>query len=216
MVASLLRAEGHQVFAPTLTGLGERVHLASPVVGLDVHVEDLVRTLAFEDLDDVMLVGHSYAALVISQAAVHVRARLRHLVYVDAGIPGDGQTGFDLLGPEATARLTAAAERDGDGWLIPPPDASRLGIEDPDSARWVQAHLVPHPLKTYTQPVSLKALDTTSLPRTLIVCTRERATPDGVGLVRLPTGHDAMVTAPVELAAVLSGLTVQQAGRAPC
>src|SRR5215211_1043953 len=99
-VTPLLRAAGHEVFAPTLTGLGERSHLAHPDVGLTTHIQDIVNLLEYEDLNDVVLVGHSYSGMVITGVAEQVPGRLAHLVYLDAFVPENGQALVDLLPPE--------------------------------------------------------------------------------------------------------------------
>lgn len=119
-VAARLRAAGHAVFAPTLTGLGERIHLAHPGVDLATHVADVANVLAYEDLAGVVLVGWSYGGMAATGAADRAPARVARLVYVDAAAPEDGQCVFDIAGPEAREMLEAAAEREGDGWRIPP------------------------------------------------------------------------------------------------
>src|SRR4051812_23108269 len=102
-VAPLLRAAGHDVFTPTLTGVGERVHLAAPEVDLHLHVTDVANVLAFEDLTDVVLVGHSYAGMVITGVAEVASERLRQLVYLDALVPEAGQSAFDVWWPDRAA-----------------------------------------------------------------------------------------------------------------
>src|SRR6266498_5853186 len=91
-VAQRLRMEGHEVYTPTFTGLGERVHLASSEVGLETHIQDILGVLTYEDLHDVILVGHSYSGMVSTAVAERVPERLAHLVYVDAFVPQDGQS----------------------------------------------------------------------------------------------------------------------------
>src|SRR5215218_3749420 len=117
----LLRAAGHQVFTPALTGLGERSHLANAQIDLDTHVLDVVGVLEYEDLLQVVLVGHSYGGMVITGVADRVPERLAQLVYLDAEVPMDGQSEFDLLPPEERAVYEDAARERGDGWRIPPP-----------------------------------------------------------------------------------------------
>jgi len=126
-VARELRAAGHEVFTPTLTGSGERVHLASPEIDLDTHVLDVVNVLRYEDLHDVILVGISSAGMVITGAAERVPERIGHLIYLDAFVPQDGQSFVDVTGPEVAAGVAQAAQAYGDGWRIPhdPPDADR-------------------------------------------------------------------------------------------
>jgi pimeloyl-ACP methyl ester carboxylesterase len=198
-----LRAAGHEVFTPTLTGLGERSHLLTPNVGLDTHVQDVLQLLRFEELDNAVLVGHSYGWLVVAQVAEHAPECVRHLVAIDAGLPEDGQSGFDVLGPERASALMRRAIEFGDGWHIPPTSVEALGIIDPADQAWVERLLTPHPLRSYQQPLQLKNPRAASIPRTLIACNPKRTAPPGTRLVRLATGHDAMITAPAALSDVL-------------
>ena len=213
-VAPLLRAAGHEVYTPTLTGLGERVHLGTPETDLDTHIQDVVGLLECEELTGVILVGHSYAGMVIPGVADRVTARLRHLVYLDAFVPAAGQSGVDLL-PGAEARFRAAADAHGDGWLVPPPDPAGWGITDEADLRRMRAHLVGHPLATILQPLRLAQPAGAGLPRTYIYCA-EKAAPDASTAIaarlrddptwryrELSTGHEAMITMPRELADVL-------------
>jgi pimeloyl-ACP methyl ester carboxylesterase len=210
-VTSLLRAAGHVVHAPTLTGLGERAHLATPDVGLDTHVQDVLNVLAFEDLTDVVLVGHSYGGLVIAGVAEQAPERLAHLVYLDAQVADDGQASIDLVPPERRAAVEEAARTRGEGWRVPidvEPTLDGYGIVDPAERHWMAERLVPHPWKTVTDPLRLPTGRGRSLPRTFILCTR-RASPSrgaeraqrepGWRYREVDTGHDAMVTAPREL-----------------
>jgi pimeloyl-ACP methyl ester carboxylesterase len=148
-VARELQAAGHEVFTPTLTGSGERAHLASPEIDLETHVLDIVNVLRYENLRDVILVGISGGGMAITGAAEHVPERIGHLVYLDAFVPLDGQSIGDMLGPEMLAGFERAAEAYGDGWRVPhdPPDADRrtdvllnpvkqaLAVNDPDTAQ---------------------------------------------------------------------------------
>jgi pimeloyl-ACP methyl ester carboxylesterase len=144
-----LQAAGHEVFTPTLTGSGERVHLASPEIDLETHVLDIVNVLHYENLHDVILVGISGGGMAITGAAERVPERIGHLIYLDAFAPQDGQSLGDLLGPEMLAAFEQAAQAYGDGWRVPhdPPDADRrtdlllkpvqqaLAVNNPDAAR---------------------------------------------------------------------------------
>jgi pimeloyl-ACP methyl ester carboxylesterase len=100
-IRPLLRDAGHEVFTPTLTGLGERMHLSSPAVDLSTHALDVANTMNFEDLDEVVLVGHSYGGMVVTHALQHVAPRVRHLVYLDAFVPGDGESVYSMNGQRA-------------------------------------------------------------------------------------------------------------------
>jgi pimeloyl-ACP methyl ester carboxylesterase len=214
-VTPLLRAEGHEVYAPTLTGLGERVHLATPEVGLDTHVQDVRNLLEYEDLSGVVLVGHSYGGFVIAGVAEQAPERLTHLVYLDAQVAHDGQASNDLVPPERRAVAAEAVRLRGEGWRLPidiGPTLDGYGIVDPAERRWMAERLVPHPWKTGTDPLRLPTGRGQSLPRTFILCTRrvspslgaERARSEpGWRFRAIDTGHDAMVTAPRELADLL-------------
>ena len=214
-VVPLLRAAGHDVYAPTLTGLGERAHLAHPGIDLDTHVQDIVGVLEYEDLDRVVLVGHSYAGTVIAGVADRLPGRIAHLVHLDAAEAADGQALLDLFSPDRQAALRDEVVAEGDGWRLRPADPSADGVTDPEDAAWVRAKLTPQPFKTFTQPLRLADPAGFVGPKTYIACVaaprerwrdamveRARAEP-GWRYREVATGHDAMVTAPRELADLL-------------
>lgn len=126
-IARLLQADGHEVYTPTLTGSGERNHLANPTIGLDTHILDIINVLRYEDLHDAIVVGSSYGGMVITGVAEQAPGRIAHLIYLDAFVPQDGATLSDILGPELVNLFTEAAQAYGDGWRVPhnPPDADR-------------------------------------------------------------------------------------------
>lgn len=144
-VRRLLQAEGHEVFTPSLTGIGERVHLVSPQVDLTTHVQDVVNTVLYEDLRDVILLGYSYGGAVVTGALAHIGDRIRDLVYLDAFVPSDGDTVSRLSG-----RDTAGATVLGEDWLVPPP---LRDYDDPIEAVWQTERRVPHPRRCFTEPV---------------------------------------------------------------
>jgi pimeloyl-ACP methyl ester carboxylesterase len=148
-VRKLLGASGHEIFTPSLTGIGERVHLASPQVDLTTHVNDVVNQIVFEDLHDIVLVGYSYGGMVVTAAVEHVRDRIRELVYLDAFVPSDGVSAFvaaiGFSGPIVIGL--------GDDWLVPPPERD---YDDPDEAEWQRARRVAHPVRCFTEPVHLE------------------------------------------------------------
>ncbi|MCB2106497.1 MAG: alpha/beta hydrolase [Rhodobacteraceae bacterium] len=209
-VAADLRAAGHIVHVPTLTGLGERVHLMSPAVNLSTHVTDVVNVFEFEELTDVILVGHSYAGHVIPLVADRIKNRVRHMVYLDAVVARDGQA---FLAPDvADGRRKDAV----DGYLLPPPDVSWFGIPtDHPLAPWVTRHLTNHSLNCLAETVHYRNGADADLPRTFIRCLQRRdmSQPDplektikgkpGWAWLTLDTGHDAMVTAREDLTAML-------------
>ncbi|MFB4426339.1 alpha/beta fold hydrolase [Streptomyces sp. QL37] len=207
-VASALRRAGLEVHTPTLTGLGERSHLLGPGIGLDVHVQDLVALFEFEDIEDAVLVAHSYGGIVASGAMERIADRVRRIVYLDAHLPRTGESHSDLVGPARAAEHTAMAERGGDGWYIPPSEASWYGVTDPEAAAWVNSRTTSQPLKTYQDPVG--STDRAwSHPGTFIECVpsslqphvleraRKRHAEDPAFAYRLlHATHDAMVTDP--------------------
>lgn len=167
-VAPLLRDAGHDVLTPTLTGLGERAHLAHPAVDLSTHIADILGVLECEDLRDVILVGHSYGGMVITGVAERATDRLAQLVYLDAMVPEEGQSLADLVGPGAAERLTEQAREEGDGWkLLPGPLSPQTPAEIVELAR---ARRFPQPLRTFLEPVRLTGASR-ALPRTYVLCT---------------------------------------------
>jgi pimeloyl-ACP methyl ester carboxylesterase len=212
-VATNLRGRGHTVFTPTQTGLGERSHLMSASINLDVFVTDIANVLTWEDLHDVVLVGHSFGGAAVSGVADRMPARIRRLVYLDAGMLENGQSVFDLLPPDVVAARTQAAQESSGGLSLPSPPASAFGISDPAQAAWVEARMTPHPLNTYTSPLRLAHPVGNGLPAIYVVCTdplygpaeasRAWVRAAGWKMVEIATGHDAMVSAPDRLADLL-------------
>jgi len=154
-VAELLRARGHKVFTPTLTGMGERSHLG-PRVGLSTHIDDVVAVLEFEDIHDVVLCGASYGGMPITGAADRVAERIALLVYIDALVPVDGQSGLDLLPEGFGALVRAAAGEDGHGWIsIPDGVLPPAGVGEADTVRRYVARLRDQPVASFTEPIHL-------------------------------------------------------------
>lgn len=215
LVAETLRQAGHEVFTPTLTGLGERAHLLTPQVGLDTHIKDVIGVFNFEDLDNAILVAHSYGGMVVSGALEVVYSRVRHVVFLDAHMPTSGESVFDLIGPERNQRMREMADVGGHGWVVPTSDASWWGITDPDQLAWVNSKVTPQPLKTYTDHLGhIERVWT--LPGTFIECNPSRiselelervrardAIDSQFSIERLDTCHEAMITAPKALADIL-------------
>jgi pimeloyl-ACP methyl ester carboxylesterase len=230
-VARQLRDRGHDVYPVTLTGLGDRSHLARPEVDLETHITDVVNLLETEDVRDVILVGHSYAGIVVTGVADRVPGRIAQLAYQDSGPVPDGLSYLDTQEPEVKQHALTQVERHGDGWRLPVPTweeletvngASLAGLGDEQRAR-MRSRAVPQPFATYTQPLRLendaaraalpKLLITNSFPleqvRQLIdgghPWFRELAGPEW-RLLELPTGHWAMFSVPDELARLLDKL----------
>jgi pimeloyl-ACP methyl ester carboxylesterase len=201
----LLEEDGSKLWAPTMTGVGERAHLATPDTNLETHITDILNVIEMEDLSDITLVAHSYGGMVGTGVADRARARIARLIYLDSFVPEDGQALVDILG---ASRPPADA-----GWLVPsrpiPPDTS------PEDAAWIAARRGPQPLKSFTTPLRLSA--PLSLPRAFIYCTRagpgdphrpsaDKAKAAGWPCRDIDASHSPHITAPVLLATTLKEL----------
>ena len=207
-VLAPLRAAGHEVFAVTLTGDGERAHLRHPGIKLSTHIDDVVALLDAEELADIVLVGHSYGGMVITGAADRLlarsRASLRRLVYVDAMVPLPGEGWGETHTPELVAARTAAALAN--GHALPPPDPADFGITGADRD-WLLRRQVPHPFGPYRDPLPFDGERWAAVPRSFIDCSapayptiasmreRVRRLP-GFDIIEMATGHCPMVSQP--------------------
>lgn len=202
-IDSLLTAQGHLVYRPSLTGQGERVHLASPEINLTTHINDVVNTILFEDLNNIILVGHSYGGMVISGVAERVHDRIRKLIYLDAMVPEDGETVMGIMDPDGD-RLKPMIKGD---FLVPP---------------WVKPDQdapkdVPHPLRTLTEPIVLKNAEAKKIPATYILTidpgkkpeddafalSAQRASNRGWTVYHMTADHNPQWSAPETLVAML-------------
>lgn len=202
-VESLLRAKGHTVYRPSLTGQGERAHLASPDIGLSTHIQDVVNVLLFEELHDVVLMGHSYGGMVVTGVADKIPERIRRMIYVDAFVPSDGESLVSISGGSGD-RMKQGAK---DGFLVP---------------AWVSANQsppkdVPQSLKTFTDPIVLKNEAAKRLPTTYILTVdagkdakddgfwaqSERAKKRGWPVLQLTADHNPQWSAPEAFAELL-------------
>jgi len=215
-VAAHLRIAGYEVYTPTLTGLGERAHLDIPEIGLETHVRDVLAVLEFEDLRDVILVGHSMAGMVVTGVAERDPDRLAHLFYLDADVPRDGESSLDCNGVRGEAREAFVARAGSDGRLTPRPRAHPWGITQEEDAAWVNSKMTPHPIRAFSDPVRVTDPDRFAGRRTFVLCSEGKdATSAEVQTAlrvqaepawryrELATGHDAMITKPSELAELL-------------
>ena len=209
-VAAPLRARGHDVIGATLTGLGERMHLATRQTGLETHVADIANLLRYRDLTDVVLVGHSYGGTVITAVAELVAERVGRLVYLDASVPTDGQSNNDVIGDAMASEMRTRAERDGDGWRVPPAAYVTERLSEPLRSR-VAARLTPHPWRCFAEPVRLSSHKAAALPRAFLRTTPsalyagliERARNAGWYTRELGGGHYAMLSQPDSIASAL-------------
>lgn len=214
-VRPLLTAQGHQVFTPSLTGIGERSHLTGPHVDLSVHIDDVVNTVLYEDLDGIVLVGFSYGGMVVTGALAHLADRVDELVYLDAFVPNDGDSVDSLRGTPPSTRQV------GEGWLIPPIPRE---LDDPVETTWSNARRSQQPARCFSEPVSLaQPLESYPFGRTYIKALDDPGGVDGgspfwpvAQRVRqdpawryheIDTNHMIPQTRPAELVAILTALT---------
>ncbi len=169
-----LRAAGHEVFTPSLTGIGERAHLTSPQVCLTTHVTDVVNTILYEDLSGIVLLGYSYGGVVVTGALDHIADRVGHLVYLDAFVPGDGDSLNALAGGRDGYGVIGLGRR----WLVPPLPRE---FDDPAEAKWASLRRTQHPAGCFSEPVRLaRPLEDYPFTRTYIKATGEpRPEPGG-------------------------------------
>lgn len=213
-VRRILQAEGHEVTTPSLTGIGERVHLAGPLVGLRAHVHDVVNHVLYEDLNDIVLLGYSYGGMVITGCLDHIGDRIGDLVYLDAFVPADGQSAADLIGlpgPDIELGMASAL-----------PAAARE-FASPADTEWNNARRVPQPVATLTERVSV-AVPLEQQPFGLTFIRATESDPSDVGEAaftaaaahardsdrwtyhEVATNHMIPANRPDELAAILSGI----------
>ena len=212
---------GHRAFTVSLTGVGERAHLLSPQVDLHTHIEDVCATVDAEELQDVILVGHSYAGMVITGVADRLGSRIAQLVYLDAVVPAPGEAWSSRHSPETQAQRRAQIATHG---VLPAAAPTAFGLNEADAA-WVGRRMTAHPGGVYDQALNYDAQRWSGLRRCFIDCsdpalptiqaTRDKVRQQsGWRWIDIPTGHDAMVSAPEALIKALLSLTEQ--GSAPC
>jgi len=218
-VRKALQAQGHDVFTPTLTGVGERSHLLSPHVDLDTHIDDVVDLIRWEELSDVVLCGHSYGGAVISGAADRVRDRIGALVYMDAFVLEDGQCLHDTLPPAHRDLQLELTRQHGEGWKVPPIPAAVFNVNATD-LEWVDRQCTMQPLATFQQAITLKRSGSAVTHTTFILANGwndspfppfyERAKARGWTTLTIDCGHDAMLDRPEELTNALLGVEAAQ------
>lgn len=212
-VRRLLQAQGHDVFTPTLTGVGERSHLIAREVNLETHINDVVNLIRWEDLSDVVLCGHSYGGCVITGVADRVPDRIGSLVYLDAFVLKNEERLLDHVPPEQHAEMMEGMKKDGDGWKAPPIPAEVFQVNPRDVA-WVNRQCTPQPFGTFEQRITLTGAVEGIRNVTYIQAGSfregspfgtfyERAKAQGWKTLSLPAGHDVMLDLPEELAAAL-------------
>ena len=214
-MAKLLRTAGHEVYTPTLTGLGERVHLVGPHVDLDLHVTDICNVLQFEELTNAIVVGHSYGGMVISGVADRALSRVGHLVFLDAAHPRNGEALVDSA--PALMDFARSSSRMVNGIELvmwPSPEVvEMMGVTDPKDAAWLMDKLTPHPWKCFEQPLRLvneaamRKIPYTNINASWSMKVRppesSRRACEGERVWEVDTGHDLMITEPKATADLL-------------
>jgi pimeloyl-ACP methyl ester carboxylesterase len=210
-VARLLRKAGHEVYTPTLTGLGERSHLAHTRINLDTHIADVANTILWEDLSDIILVGHSYGGMVITGVADQVPERIKALVYLDALVPHNGATLFTLR-PEYIDDFVRQGAAGG-GFLVAPRIASAFDTALPEDWAWMDSKTTPHPLACFVQSIHLTGRYS-EVPRRIYVYAEGgicdgmydafRHNPAAKVIAVKQSGHSIMIDQPAMVAEILS------------
>jgi len=209
-VARLLRAKGHEVYAPSLTGLADREHLMSAEIDLNTHITDIVKLLQYEDLHDVVLVGHSYGGMVITGVADRAIDRVANVVYLDAAYPMNGQSLVDVAGEFMQAARNKSRVVDGIELVLFPGEdpMNYYGVTDPDQIVWMKPKLTPHPWKCFDTKLVLNNEEAMRrIPQSFILSSVQTKLLNDemrAGLMALcegrlweiPTGHDLMISEP--------------------
>ncbi len=216
-VSKQLRAKGDIVYTPTLSGLGEHKNTLNSKIDLNTHIADIVNLILMEDLHNVVLVGHSYAGAVIAGVADIIPQRLSKLVFLDAMLIENGQSANGMNPKDIRENFSKAAMQFDKGLSIPFLSSSFFGVKNATDFKWVNERLTNQPYKSFTQPLILKHPYGNHLPLFYIACTypelraikpfAEKAKKSKKWkYLELKTGHDAMITMPVELALLLESL----------
>lgn len=210
-----LRADGHEVFTPTMTGFGERSHLLTPDVGLETNVTDIGNVLEWESLENVILVGASYAGMVTTSVADRMPERIAALVYINAFIAADGVSQNDMLPDWRREMIEKEVAADPDAWRMPPPAPELIGVDDPDDAAWIKAKMTIQSAKTFHDRAKITGAIDAITNRTYIRATGYPNTTFDANVAAygdhptwraeiLDTSHDAMITAVDDVVRILN------------
>jgi pimeloyl-ACP methyl ester carboxylesterase len=213
----LLRAKGHRVFEPTLSGVGSRVHEATPSIGVYPHAADVAGLVEMEEIEDIILVGHSYGGMVITAAAEKIADRVRTIVYLDAFVPKDGESLMTHLPPDRALGMVKGAMNEGEGWRVPAPHPNYFGVKSQDDIDWIVRRCTPQPLLTFMQPLRSTAaaqgiakkvyIRAAGHPGPTFAPFGEMAKASaGWDYHEVACGHEIMIEMPQELARILMNL----------
>ena len=225
-VVQELVQQGHCAHPVTLTGVGERKHLMSPLITLETHINDVANAIEAEEMDNVVLAVHSYGGILGTAIADRMPIRINYLIYIDAIVPNPGES-WSSTHPNAMRQARQAASQASPDFSFPPPDPSIYGLKN-EAYEWVKRRQTPHPGHTYQTPLQFNPARVSTVPRTFIDCTqpplstidifRQRVRdPDfwdgawiggaGARIVELKTGHDPMISEPKALSRILLNCT---------
>lgn len=220
-VAERLRAAGHAVHVPSLSGLGERAHLAGPHVNLDTHIADVTSAIEHHELDGIVLCGHSYGGMVVAGAADRLPQRVRSLIFLDAFIPTPGKSLLDLQPPEIAARQREETRQEGEGWRLKRLPSNYFRVADPADVARLDRHAVDQPIGTMDQKSTVTGAWETVPHLAYIRAAGHARGPFGQFAERVrgqerwqyfevPCGHNVMLDMP----AALTGILLECAARA--
>ena len=215
-----LKRDNNKIYTPTLTGLGERSHLLYQKINLTTHIKDVVQVFEFQDLDEVVLIGHSYGGMVIGGVADAIPHRIKSMIFLDAYIPQDGKSTFDLVPGLKDIYEQRSIKEKGKEWLVSSYTPQEFGVTDPDDVNWMKSRLCPMPFHTHDEPLIIKNIKFREIPKTFITFTdfgesmfkrfkeeknveKETSVSDWNYHELRRGGHDAIITAPKELAQLL-------------
>jgi pimeloyl-ACP methyl ester carboxylesterase len=216
-VAAGLRRMGHTVITPTQTGLGDRSHLMARQITVETHIQDVANAIETEELTGIILVGHSYGGMAVTGVADRMTDRIRHIVYLDALIPENGDTAFTILPAGMADQRRQVAREQGGGVSLPVPGPEAFPIPAGPGKDWFMRRLRPHPIGTYESPVRLSKPAGAGLPVTYVSYTnpalasiepsrqRARAKP-GWTFRELPVPHDVEIPMPEKVVELLAGI----------
>jgi pimeloyl-ACP methyl ester carboxylesterase len=219
-VRKTLRSAGHEVFTPTLTGVGERSHLLSEKIDLETHIMDVINLICWEELSSVVLCGHSYGGCVVTGVADRIPEKIAALVYLDAFVPEDGENLMQHIPADQHEQIIVGAEKTGDGWRLPPIPAEVFRVNETDRA-WVNSQCTPQPLATFEQRLHLTGGIDDIADITYVRATGfeegspfppflEKARAKGWKTIEIDCGHDVMLDRPQELSRLLLETTIDR------
>jgi pimeloyl-ACP methyl ester carboxylesterase len=220
-VADALRAAGHHVYTPSLTGLGERAHLAKPEIDLETHIADVIGVIEHHELDGIVLCGHSYGGMVVAGAADRLPQRIKSLVFLDAFIPTPGKSLFDLQPPETAQRMREEARTQGDGWRIKRLSGNYFRVARPDDIARLDRRAVDQPIGTMEQKANITGA-WEKIPHLAYIRAAGHRGPFGQfgdrvrnderwQYFEVPCGHNVMLDLPEALTGILIGCAARAA-----